>query len=63
MLTSSSVPITSGTGAFGHVFVPMTLVKHNTCRLVIYSRDEIKRWGISTQARMEQNRDYIGKVK
>lgn len=44
MLTNSSILITGGTGSFGHTFVPMTLAKYNPCRLVIFSRDEMKQW-------------------
>jgi len=44
MLKNSSILITGGTGSFGHSFVPMTLVKYNPKRLVIFSRDEMKQW-------------------
>lgn len=44
MLNQSSILITGGTGSFGHTFVPLTLAKYNPCRLVIYSRDEMKQW-------------------
>lgn len=44
MLKNPSTLITGGTGSFGHSFVPMTLEKYNPIRLVIYSRDEMKRW-------------------
>jgi len=44
MLNGKSVLVTGGTGSFGHAFVPMTLAKYNPCRLVIYSRDEMKQW-------------------
>ena len=63
MLTSSSAYITSGTGSFVNIFIPMTQAKHNPCQLVIYSRDETKQWKISAQARTEKNRDHIGKGK
>lgn len=44
MLTNSSILITGGTGSFGHAFVPVTLAQYNPRRLVIFSRDEMKRW-------------------
>jgi UDP-N-acetylglucosamine 4,6-dehydratase/5-epimerase len=47
MLTNASILITGGTGSFGNTFVPMTLAKYNPKRLVIYSRDEMKQWGMA----------------
>lgn len=47
MLSNSSILITGGTGSFGNTFVPMTLARYNPRRLVIYSRDEMKQWGMA----------------
>src|SRR3989344_3177109 len=47
MLTNASILITGGTGSFGNAFVPMTIAKYNPKRLVIYSRDEMKQWGMA----------------
>ena len=47
MLTNASILITGGTGSFGNAFVPMTVAKYNPKRLVIYSRDEMKQWGMA----------------
>jgi len=47
MLKDASILITGGTGSFGNTFVPMTLAKYNPRRLVIYSRDEMKQWGMA----------------
>lgn len=44
MLADSCILLTGGTGSFGNTFVPMTLLKYNPKRLVIYSRDEMKQW-------------------
>jgi UDP-N-acetylglucosamine 4,6-dehydratase len=44
MLNNSAILITGGTGSFGQKFVPMTLLKYNPRKLVIYSRDEMKQW-------------------
>jgi UDP-N-acetylglucosamine 4,6-dehydratase/5-epimerase len=64
MLTNSSILITGGTGSFGHTFVPMTLEKYNPCRLVIFSRDEMKQWEM---AKLYKNDDrvrfFIGDVR
>lgn len=43
-LINSSILITGSTGSFGHTFVPMTLAKDNPKRLVMLSRDEMKKW-------------------
>ena len=47
MLNNSSILITGGTGSFGHTFVSMTLAKYNPKLIVIYSRDEMKQWGMA----------------
>ena len=47
MLSNKSILITGGTGSFGNTFVPMTLAKYNPKRLVIYSREELKQWGMA----------------
>ena len=44
MLTNSSILVTGGTGSFGNTFLPLTLKKYNTSKVVIFSRDEMKQW-------------------
>ena len=44
MFNGKSILITGGTGSFGHTFVPLTLVRFNPRKLVIFSRDEMKQW-------------------
>lgn len=64
MLTESSILITGGTGSFGNVFVPMTLAKYNPKRLVIYSRDEMKQWGMAQKFENDSRvRFIIGDVR
>jgi UDP-N-acetylglucosamine 4,6-dehydratase len=46
MLKDKAALITGVTGSFGDGFVPMTLAKYNPRRLVIFSRDEMKQWGM-----------------
>ena len=64
MIQNSSILITGGTGSFGNTFVPMTLAKYNPRRLVIFSRDEMKQWGM---AKLYSNDDrirfFIGDVR
>ena len=64
MLSNSSILITGGTGSFGHTFVPMTLAKYNPCRLVIYSRDEMKQWEMAKLYQDDERvRFFIGDVR
>ena len=64
MLTNSSILITGGTGSFGHTFVPMVLEKYNPCRLVIYSRDEMKQWEMAKLFENDSRvRFFIGDVR
>lgn len=64
MLTNASILITGGTGSFGNTFVPMTLAKYNPKRLVIYSRDEMKQWGMARKFEGDPRvRFFIGDVR
>ena len=64
MLTNSSILITGGTGSFGYAFVPMTLVRFNPKRKVIYSRDEMKQWEMAKlYGQDERVRFFIGDVR
>lgn len=64
MFTGRSILITGGTGSFGHTFVPLTLAKYNPCRLVIYSRDEMKQWEMAKlYANDPRVRFFIGDVR
>ena len=64
MLKNSSILITGGTGSFGHSFVPMTLVKYNPRRLIIYSRDEMKQWEMAKiYGQDDRVRFFIGDVR
>lgn len=64
ILYNSTILITGGTGSFGHTFVPMTLVKYNPKKIIIYSRDEMKQWEM---AKLYQGDDrvrfFIGDVR
>lgn len=64
MITNASILITGGTGSFGNTFVPMTLAKYNPKRLVIYSRDEMKQWGMAQKFEDDPRvRFFIGDVR
>lgn len=51
MLTGKTILITGGTGSFVNTFVPMTLKKYNTKKLIVYSRDEMKQWNMAKISR------------
>ena len=64
MLNNSSILITGGTGSFGHTFVSMTLAKYNPKLIVIYSRDEMKQWGMAQKFEGDSRvRFIIGDVR
>lgn len=66
-LNEKSVLITGGTGSFGKKFVEEVLRKYpNVKRLVIYSRDELKQFEMSSnypEAKYPQLRFFIGDVR
>ncbi|MEL6587875.1 MAG: SDR family NAD(P)-dependent oxidoreductase, partial [Pseudomonadota bacterium] len=64
MFDNASVLVTGGTGSFGHMFVPMTLARHNPSKIVIFSRDEMKQWEMAkTYGDDPRVRFFIGDVR
>ncbi len=64
MLTNKSILITGGTGSFGNAFVPMTLLRYDPVRLVIFSRDEMKQWDMAQRFAGDQRvRFIVGDVR
>jgi UDP-N-acetylglucosamine 4,6-dehydratase (inverting) len=64
MLTGSTILITGGTGSFGNTFVPMTLIKYNPKKIIIYSRDEMKQWEMAKKLQDDKRvRFFIGDVR
>jgi UDP-N-acetylglucosamine 4,6-dehydratase/5-epimerase len=47
MLDNKSILITGGTGSFGQKLVRRILARHDNCRVVVYSRDEMKQWNMA----------------
>ena len=47
MLDNKSILITGGTGSFGQKLVRRILARHDNCRIVVYSRDEMKQWNMA----------------
>jgi UDP-N-acetylglucosamine 4,6-dehydratase (inverting) len=64
MLTNSTILVTGGTGSFGNTFVPMTLIKHNPKKIIVFSRDEMKQWEMARKFPNENRiRFFIGDVR
>lgn len=64
MLSNSTILITGGTGSFGNTFVPMTLVKYNPKKVIIFSRDEMKQWDMAKKFDGDKRvRFFIGDVR
>lgn len=64
MLSNSTILVTGGTGSFGHTFIPMTLIKYNPKKLIIFSRDEIKQWEMAKLYSGDNRiRFFIGDVR
>lgn len=65
-LDGASILITGGTGSFGKAFARHVLANHKPRRLIIFSRDEMKQWEMSSDLSMEIYpclRYFIGDVR
>src|SRR5438309_1043916 len=47
MLDNKSILITGGTGSFGQKLVRAVLQRYDNCRIVVFSRDEMKQWNMA----------------
>ena len=65
--SSSRILITGGTGSFGKAFIKRVLQRFpDICRLVVYSRDELKQWELQQlfpESQYPQLRFFIGDVR
>lgn len=50
MFDGSNILVTGGTGSFGKRFIATLLERHRPNKIVVYSRDELKQFEMSTQA-------------
>jgi len=65
-LDGASILITGGTGSFGKAFTRHVLANFKPRRLIIFSRDEMKQWEMSSELSMEAYpclRYFIGDVR
>ena len=66
-LDDRSILVTGGTGSFGKRFIATVLERFNPCRIVIFSRDELKQFEMQNmpefQAHLDKLRFFIGDVR
>lgn len=67
MFDGSNILVTGGTGSFGKRFIATLLERHRPNRVVVYSRDELKQFEMSTQqpfaAKADVLRYFLGDVR
>ena len=64
MFDNKTILVTGGTGSFGNAFIPMTLLKYNPKKIIIFSRDEMKQWEMAKLFPNEERiRFFIGDVR
>jgi len=63
MFDGKSTLITGGTGSFGRQFVRTLLQRHKPCRLIVYSRDELKQFEMQQEFGQDCMRYFIGDVR
>lgn len=64
MIKNKTVLITGGTGSFGKIFVEHCLKHVGPCKIIIFSRDEMKQWEMSKAYEEDQRvRFFIGDVR
>jgi len=61
-LKNKIVMITGGTGSFGQMCTEV-LLKHNVEKVIIYSRDELKQFEMSTKFNSKKIRYFLGDVR
>lgn len=67
MFNDKNILITGGTGSFGKCFIATLLERYTPNRIVVYSRDELKQFEMSTRAPFQQHaktlRYFIGDIR
>lgn len=64
-LDGTSILVTGGTGSFGKQFIKTVLSNHDVRRIIVFSRDELKQFEMSTHPDFQSNkiRYFIGDVR
>jgi UDP-N-acetylglucosamine 4,6-dehydratase len=63
MFDGKSVLITGGTGSFGKHYIKTLLERYRPKRLIVYSRDELKQFEMTSDFNQECMRYFIGDVR
>lgn len=63
MFNGKSILITGGTGSFGKQYVRTIFERYTPKRVVIYSRDELKQFGMQQEFNSPEMRYFIGDVR
>lgn len=67
LLDGKSILVTGGTGSFGQRFIRSVLDRHEDCRIVVLSRDEMKQWNMANDLRQHPKahmlRYFLGDVR
>jgi UDP-N-acetylglucosamine 4,6-dehydratase/5-epimerase len=63
MFDGKSVLITGGTGSFGRHYIKTLLERYRPRRLIVYSRDELKQFEMTSDFNQECLRYFIGDVR
>lgn len=63
MFNDNSILITGGTGFFGKQFIKDILLKYSPKKLIVYSRDELKKFEMQQEFSDRVMRYFIGVVR
>jgi UDP-N-acetylglucosamine 4,6-dehydratase len=63
MFDGKSILITGGTGSFGKQYIKTLLERYRPKRLIVYSRDELKQFEMTSDFNQECMRYFIGDVR
>jgi UDP-N-acetylglucosamine 4,6-dehydratase len=66
MINDKSILVTGGTGSFGHAFVRTCLERFQPCKLIVFSRDELKQHEMAQEFPVSEHpcmRYFIGDVR
>ena len=63
MFDDKAILITGGTGSFGQAFTSYLLSNFNPSKVILFSRDEMKQWEMSTKFNDARLRFFLGDVR
>jgi len=63
MFQNKTIFVTGGTGSFGKCFIQTVLARYENCKIIIYSRDELKQYEMQLNLSGPQLRYVLGDVR